>query len=132
MQTRKNGVRAHCPEDGNVASIPRRNVLDHYSIETTIRIIIVGACFPGEGRTVRVSLPQSLSIKSRAASKSCSENRVLSFSTASSETMFCGGYRGGDDDERVNVSDHVGRGKREKGTARFPGSMVSSIAWSML
>ncbi len=46
------------------------------------------ACsFHEEQRRRGVLVPQSLSIRSSAANKSCSENRVPNFSTASSETM---------------------------------------------
>lgn len=80
MQAWENGVRARHPEDGKVVSAPGGNVLDHCGIAHVHRY--------HKSRKNLFPLPQSLSIRSRAANKSCSENRMPSFSTASSETVW--------------------------------------------
>ena len=55
-----------------------------------------------------VHLPQSLSIRSRAASKSCSEKRTPSFSTASSETVVDHAVARRNEGQRPPGGDHVG------------------------
>ncbi len=75
-----------------------------------------------------VRLPQSLSIRSRAASRSCSENKTPSFSTASSETVLSceckkAGCQWGWGSTTVSRDDHVARGggKRAEDSHGFRG-----------
>lgn len=85
-----------------------------------IRLVRACFCFQEKGCWWLFPLPQSLSIRSRAANKSCSENRTPSFSTASSETVSpqrskAGrGWPTGPGGSMIRVSrvDHVVQGKR--------------------
>src|SRR5712671_6754052 len=136
MQAWENGVGACHPKDGKVASTPWGSMLDYCgTTHTHIRLVRgFSLSFFSRGKGDRggygltfVRLPQSLSIRSRAASRSCSENKTPSFSTASSETVLSreckkAGCQWGWGSTKVSRDDHVARGgKRAEDSHGFRG-----------